>query len=236
MWQAKRADFDPKRDKNTTYDATKLFDEIKNKEVDAIIEYVRDGSSYRVVLLETMSSLTFNLAGVACPRLGRTTKDGETASKPDPFASEAKHFVEVRLLHRRVNVRIKTMRMNKTSAVFIGEIIHPKGDIATEILKRGLGHVVDWSVAVAANRTEYYAAEKSAKERKLRKWRDHKAPSGPIAEFEGSVVEIVSGDTLVVLNSKTDKEERVSLASIRTRRMGSRGRDPEPFAAEAREH
>jgi len=239
IWQDKNTlgAEDVKRNVASPSDPSALFERLRDKKVDSIIEYVRDGSSFRVqaILDEKNVSLTFNLAGIACPRLGRRARSSEESDvPPEAFSVEAKHFVEVRLLHRRIPIRIKML--SKSGGVFIGEIIHPKGDIGVEILKRGLGRVVDWSVAHVANRSAYVEAEKQAKQDKLRMWKDHVAPKGPLDTFEGRVVEIVSGDTVVVANSSTGVEERVSLSSVRTRRMGARGRDPEPFAFDAREH
>lgn len=218
---------------SSEYDAGALFQELRDKEVDAVIEYVRDGSSYRLVLVEKMLSVVFNLAGIRCPRLGRKPTNGADAVKPEPYAHEAKHFVEVRLLHRRVPVRLKML--NKSGDVFIGQIVHPKGDIGLELLKRGLARVQQWSLSFTQSPAEYVRAEKSAKTAKIRQWQNIDDTSGPIDAFTGTVVEIVSGDTIVVSNDASGVEERVSLSSIRTRRMGGRGRDHEPYALEARE-
>lgn len=55
-----------------------------------------------------------------------------------------------------------------------------------------------------------------------------------MGEFQAKVVEVVSGDTLMVTPTETvGGERRVSLSSIRCPRMG---RDPEPYAVESKEH
>jgi staphylococcal nuclease domain-containing protein 1 len=154
MWSKSRSSRMPERRKiSIVSDARKLFQEVQNKDLDAIVEYVRDGSSYRIVLVDYMVSIVFNLVGVSCPRLGRKTKEGEIMSTPEPYALEAKHFVEVRLLHRRIPVRLKMI--NKSGDMFMGEIVHPKGDIGMEILKRGLGRVLDWSLTYCSDHTLY---------------------------------------------------------------------------------
>ena len=88
MWSKIRSSSMPERRKiSIVPDARKLFREVQNKDLDAIIEYVRDGSSYRVVLVDYMFSIVFNLVGVTCPRLGRKSKEGDVLSDPEPYVS-----------------------------------------------------------------------------------------------------------------------------------------------------
>jgi hypothetical protein len=54
-------------------------------------------------------------------------------------------------------------------------------------------------------------------------------------KFTGRVVEVVSGDCLVVKDRASGVERRINLSSIRTPRMGTRDRQPEPYATEAKE-
>lgn len=49
------------------------------------------------------------------------------------------------------------------------------------------------------------------------------------------MVEVVSGDTLVVKDSGSGVERRVNLSSLRCPRVGRRDEDPEPWALEAKE-
>ena len=61
----------------------------------------------------------------------------------EPFAAQAKHFVEVRLLHRDVCVRLHTVDRNDS---FFGSIEHPAGDIRQVLLTNGLAKCSDWSI------------------------------------------------------------------------------------------
>ena len=60
------------------------------------------------------------------------------------------------------------------------------------------------------------AAERVAKEKRQRLWRDYVPPNhgGDMGEFAAKVTEIVSGDTLIVQDVATNAERRVSLASL----------------------
>ena len=54
-------------------------------------------------------------------------------------------------------------------------------------------------------------------------------------DFTGKVVEVVSGDCLVVKDSASGVERRVNLSSLRAPRMGRKGERPETYATEAKE-
>ena len=54
-------------------------------------------------------------------------------------------------------------------------------------------------------------------------------------KFTGTVVEVVSGDCLVVKDKAGGVERRINLSSIRAPRVGARDRQPEPWAIEAKE-
>jgi staphylococcal nuclease domain-containing protein 1 len=110
-----------------------------------------------------MTYLPFSLAGILCPRInaskqsqiGTTTSaDGSeatapasassSASKPEPFAVQARHFTELRLLNREVQIVMQTL--DRTGNV-LGSVLHPKGNIAVEMVKNGLAKVADRSLA-----------------------------------------------------------------------------------------
>jgi len=186
------------------------------------------------------------LSGVRSPG----TKLG-TDGKPDPklseeFAMEAQYFTESRLLQREVEVILESSSNNN----FVGSVIHPAGNIAEALLKEGMAKCVDWSFSkVTGGPEKYRAAEKSAKERKVRLWRNYTAVSTGLSakdrEFTGKVVEIINGDALMVKVGKAFK--KIHLASIRppredkeegagrTRQKGFRPLYDIPFMYEARE-
>lgn len=87
----------------------------------AIIEYVRDGSTVRCLLLPSYYHVTVQLSGVKCPGFKREADNTET---PEPFADEAKQFVEARLLQRDVKVILEGVA-NQTSGILVGTILHP---------------------------------------------------------------------------------------------------------------
>lgn len=81
--------------------------------------------------------------------------------------------------------------------------------------------------------------ERKAKQDKAGIWEGYVPPAGAAQArsdaFKGPVVEVVSGDCVVV-RDPAGKERRLHLSSIRAPRLGRRGEVPEPWALEAKEH
>lgn len=227
-------------------DTDALLAEFKGKLVPAVVEAVRDGASMRVILRPTMHILNFGLAGVQCPRMAppvaaaaaAATPAPEAASGPAPYAREAKHFTEMRLLHR--DVELKLEGVDKYGNLY-GSVVHSSGkNISVELLRSGLAKMADWSSAFtgAAARTAMRAAEKEAKAAALRVWKGYQAPVLQSArQLSAVVVEVVSGDCLVVFVPATKEEKRVYLSSLRAPRIGNaRRNEPNaPFALDAKE-
>ncbi|WKX96677.1 hypothetical protein Q1695_012816 [Nippostrongylus brasiliensis] len=188
-----------------------LVDHYKQKPVDAVVEMVRDGSTLRVMLLPSFEYITLQLSGVRAP----ATRAG-TDGKAEQFAEEAKFFVEQRLLQQDVKVVLEST----SNQNLVGSVIHPKGNIAESLLREGYAKCVDWSIGLCTGGAEKLrAAEKMAKDKKLRLWRSYQpsaasALTGDKKAFSGKVVEVVMSDALVV--RKADGSEmKIHLASVR---------------------
>ncbi|KAE8697320.1 calcium-binding mitochondrial carrier protein SCaMC-2-B-like isoform X1 [Hibiscus syriacus] len=169
---------------------------------------------------------------------------------PDPFGPEAKYFTEVRCLNREV--RIVLEGVDKFSNL-IGSVYYPEGDtakdLAMELVENGLAKYVEWSANMMEddNKRRLKSAELQAKKARLRMWTNYVPPatnSKAIRDqnFTGKVVEVVSGDCIVVADDSIPygsplAERRVNLSSIRCPKMGNPRRDEKPaaYAREARE-
>merc|ERR1711892_621556 len=221
-----------------------LVDKFAGKPVSAVVEHVRDGTTLRLFLIPDMIHVTLMMSGVRSPGTRLGPEGRPDPAQCEPFATEAHYFTESRVLQREIEVILESHNNNN----FVGSVIHPAGNIAEALLKEGMAKCVDWSIAKVTGGPEVYrAAEKSAKERKCRIWKDYK-PSAAISEkdkeFNGKVVEVVNGDALMVKAGKTVR--KIYLASIRPPRLeaedGSRNRQKGfkplydiPFMFEARE-
>ncbi|NXD45976.1 SND1 protein, partial [Copsychus sechellarum] len=192
-----------------------FVDSLHQKPVNAIIEHVRDGSVVRALLLPDYYLVTVMLSGIKCP----TFKREADAEVPEPFAAEAKFFTESRLLQRDVQIVLESCHNQN----ILGTILHPNGNITELLLKEGFARCVDWSIAVYTRGADKLrAAERFAKERKLRIWRDYVAPTANLdqkdKQFVAKVMQVLNADAIVVkLNSGDYKT--IHLSSIRPPRL-----------------
>ncbi|XP_020934292.1 staphylococcal nuclease domain-containing protein 1 [Sus scrofa] len=205
------------RDLKYTIENPRHFvDSHHQKPVNAIIEHVRDGSVVRALLLPDYYLVTVMLSGIKCPTFRREADGSET---PEPFAAEAKFFTESRLLQRDVQIILESCHNQN----ILGTILHPNGNITELLLKDGFARCVDWSIAVYTRGAEKLrAAERFAKDRRLRIWRDYVAPTANLdqkdKQFVAKVMQVLNADAIVVkLNSGDYKT--IHLSSIRPPRL-----------------
>ena len=141
--------------------------------VTCVIEYVFDGSRFRLHVTDPdlaaaglqYANFTLILGGVASPRVGNPRSDPPTES--EPFADEAKQFVEMRLLHRELKISLHGT--DKSGICAVGTVHHPRGNIGVELLKKGLARVSDWSARMMnpLDIPAFRVAENTAKVRLL---------------------------------------------------------------------
>eukprot|EP00798_Chlamydomonas_sp_ICE-L_P007216 gene7216-323_t len=163
-------------------------------------------------------------------------------SNAEPFSREAKHFSEMHALNREVTLVIEGV--DKFNNLF-GTVNVPLADGTSEslaelLIKEGLAKAVEWSLnvmTVGANKIR--ELERAAKQAKVGQWLNFvAAPTNQTKlsdQYVGKVIEIVSGDCLVVKDSVTRAERRVTLSSLRAPRMGTRDRPGENWATEAKD-
>ncbi|KAG2310062.1 hypothetical protein Bca4012_024580 [Brassica carinata] len=169
---------------------------------------------------------------------------------PDPFATEAKYFTEHRVLSR--DVRIVLEGVDKFNNL-IGSVHYSDGeavkDLGLELVENGLAKYVEWSANMMEEeaKRKLKAAELQCKKDRVKMWASYVPPatnSKAIHDqnFTGKVVEVVSGDCVVVADDAVPygspaAERRVNLSSIRCPKMGNPRREekPAPYAREARE-
>lgn len=175
----------------------------------------------------------FTLSGVQCPVFRRPADDDDKQSLSRAvFAPEAKFHTERALLHR--DALISVDGADKNGSLF-GSIVKPaEPDIGEQLLRLGLAKTLSWTLEQTRRAPALRAAEKSARDARLRVWRDYEPPTGAAAAadwrpFTGEVMEVVSGDTVLVRHPETESVVRLSLASVRAPRKGA------PLAFETRE-
>eukprot|EP01041_Mallomonas_annulata_P007052 gene7052-14351_t len=241
----------------TSATVEQLYNSKKGGVIRVVIEFIRDGASLRCLHLDSMTYLTVSLTGVLCPRLNTPKSDADPATPPvppEPFALQAKHFTELRMLNREVDLVVDGIDRSGTLLVTVK---HPKGNIAVEILKNGLGKISDLTLVLLPRElaTTLRHAETEAKEDRRCIWTTYEPPShntGIVRSFTARVVEVLSADSLSVMECppsheglegeaeaaavaelcSSGEEIRVGLSSIRGGVMVS---PDEPWARDAKE-
>lgn len=209
----------------------------------AVVEYVRDGGSMRVAIRlskeeEAPASYAYcaiSLAGLQCPG---TRRDAEGNNVPEPFAAEARFFVEIRLLNRDVMVRIEG---SDDFGNLLGTVRHPNGEIGLLLLSNGFARVNNATAQLTETPAKLRQAMKEAQTNRLRRWKDMAASTGSDGlekAYFATVEEVVSGDS-VVLQLPGGEQRRVYFASIRCLRPAGpnkgQPREEEAIALEAKE-
>lgn len=218
------------------------------KKLNGIVEYVATGSVVKVFVQDVPRSseqdlgdrmLTVSLAGVQCPGFRRA--EGEDPSVPPtamPYAKNAKFLTEVRLQNRDVAVWLQGVDRN---GMIFATVEDPtaKQTIAEELLRAGMAKTMSWSLDVSARAPALRAAERFARDKQAGVWKGFQKALANREEFSGKVIEVVSGDMLVILDDATAEAKRITLASVRASRAerGSRDRSTMPTgpAADAKE-
>ncbi|XP_050542206.1 staphylococcal nuclease domain-containing protein 1-like [Daktulosphaira vitifoliae] len=181
------------------------------KRIKAIVESVIDGSTIKLMLLPEGQMITLYLSGIKCP------------SENEEFGDEAKFFVEIRLLQKDVEITLEGVLSNNKTPSFFGTIYHPAGEIAVELVKQGFATCQNRSMKyLEGSADKLRAAERQAKEKKLRKWQNyqHTGPEIPEKEIIGTVIEIVREEALLVKTSNHDKPKKIFLSNIKPARLG----------------
>lgn len=74
-----------------------------------------------------------------CSQCPQVKQDGDS----EPYAEEARFFLESRLLQKDVEIILESTNNNN----LVGTILHPQGNIAEALLRQGFAKCVDWSLA-----------------------------------------------------------------------------------------
>lgn len=217
--------------------------------IKCVIEHIFDGSRYRCLVSDPImeaaglqyASFTLILAGVTCPRLANPRVD--PTAEDEPYADEARQFVEVRLLHRELEMTLHGT--DKSGICAVGTVHHPRGNISVELLKNGLAKMSERTVRMmkTGDVPALRFAENAAKRSNLCVWQSYEPPKlSGASEITGTVVEVLTGDTLTILESGSayddeSKLKKVSLASIRSPRVGNEkyGKPDEPYSHECKD-
>jgi staphylococcal nuclease domain-containing protein 1 len=134
----------------------------RQKRVPAIVDFVKSGSRFTVLIPRENSKLTFVLGGIRAPRSARGPQD--TA---EPFGQEAHDFANKRCMQRDVEIDVED---NDKVGGFIGTLYVNRENFAKLLVEEGLASVHAYSAEKTGNAAELFAAEQKAKEGRKGMW------------------------------------------------------------------
>jgi staphylococcal nuclease domain-containing protein 1 len=149
----------------------------RQKKVPAIVDFVRAGSRFVVLVPRENAKLTFVLSGIRTPKPAR--QSGEAA---EPFGQEAYDFANRRCMQRDVEIDVEDT--DKVGG-FIGTMYVGRENFARALVEEGLAEVHAFSAEKSGHSNELFAAEKKAKEARKGMWHDWD-PSKEAAEDESA--------------------------------------------------
>ncbi|ROT35372.1 tudor domain-containing protein [Sodiomyces alkalinus F11] len=136
----------------------------RQKKVPGIVDFVKSGSRFTVLVPREGIKLTLVLAGIRAPRAPRNTGEGG-----EPFGQEA-----LDLANRRCSQRDCELDVHDLDKVggFIGDLYINRESFAKMLVEEGLASVHTYSAEKSGNASELLPAEKRAKEARKGVWKD----------------------------------------------------------------
>lgn len=233
IWQEDQsAGETPKSAKLTAATTMKTFDKYRDQSILAIVEYVRDAGFVNVVLKDNLLKLSIRLAGISAPKIPSKAKQ-EEGEKPEPFALEARFFVERHLLHRTINLTLTAPSEVNRPGEFYGNIELAGHTLASQLLRNGYAKLVEWS-APPSELESLKKCQEEAMTKKLRLWKyitAVEAAKESKKQWTGRVREIRDGAGLIIQDSLTDESKKVLLSNVKAPRLNNN----DPYAYEVRE-
>ncbi|KAL5118680.1 hypothetical protein ACEQ8H_003357 [Pleosporales sp. CAS-2024a] len=137
----------------------------RQRKVPAVVDFVKSGSRFTVLVPRENAKLTFVLSGIRAPRSARNDQD-----KGEPFGKEAHEFANRRCQQRDVEIDVEDC--DKVGG-FIGTLYINRENFAKTLVEEGLASVHAYSAEKAGNANELFAAEQRAKDARKGLWHDY---------------------------------------------------------------
>jgi staphylococcal nuclease domain-containing protein 1 len=158
----------------------------RQRKVPAIVDFVKSGGRFTVLVPRENAKLTFVLSGIRVPRSARNPTD-----KSEPFGQEAHDFANKRTAQRDVEIDVEDT--DKVGG-FIGALYVNRENFAKLLLEEGYAQVHAYSAEKSGNANELYAAEQKAKDARKGVWQDYDPSQDEEAEaFTAGGAETTNG-------------------------------------------
>ena len=136
----------------------------RSKRVPAVVDFVKSGSRFTVLVQRENAKLTLVLGGIRAPRSARGPND-----TGEPFGQEAHDFAVKRCMQRDVEIDVDD---TDKQGGFIGTMYVNRESFAKILVEEGLASVHAYSAEKSGNANELFAAEQKAKEARRGLWHD----------------------------------------------------------------
>ena len=166
MWSPKTPAAKQYQDYSETLQKAKMEASVlqRQKKVPAVVDFVRAGSRFVVLVPRENAKLTFVLSGIRTPKPARPQGDAA-----EPFGQEAYDFANRRCMQRDVEIDVEN---TDKQGGFIGTMFVNRENFARALVEEGLAEVHAYSAELSGHGNELLAAEKKAKEAKKGMWHD----------------------------------------------------------------
>jgi staphylococcal nuclease domain-containing protein 1 len=158
----------------------------RQKKIPAIVDFVKGGARYTILIPRENLKLNFVLGGINAPKSARNTAD-----KSEPFGQEAHDLAARRLTQRDVEIDVHDI--DKVGG-FVGELFINKESFAKILVEEGFATVREFSAQKAGNATELLAAQDRAKDARKGRWVNWD-PSMDAQEEDEAPAKGTNGDT-----------------------------------------
>ena len=197
MWSGKPAKAKQYVDASETLQKAKLnlSSLQRQKKIPAIVDFVKGGSRFNILIPREGVKLNFVLGGIRAPKSARNAND-----KAEPFGQEA-HDLAVKRLNQR-DVEVDVHNIDKVGG-FIGELFVNKESFAKILVEEGYATVHEYSANQSGNSNELLAAEQRAKEARRGIWADWD-PANDVPQQE----ETTNGHDTTEVPAKREKDYR----------------------------
>ncbi|KAK4561287.1 hypothetical protein LTR86_004604 [Recurvomyces mirabilis] len=136
----------------------------KQRKVPAVVDFVKSGSRFTVLVPRENAKLTFVLGGIRAPKSARGPQD-----QGEPFGQEAHEFANKRCMQRDVEIDVED---TDKQGGFIGQLYVNRENFAKLLVEEGFAQVHAYSAERSGNANELFAAEQRAKEGRKGLWHD----------------------------------------------------------------
>ncbi|KAK1969043.1 tudor domain-containing protein [Colletotrichum sublineola] len=176
----------------------------RQKKVPAVVDFVKSGSRFTLLIPREGIKLTLVLGGIRAPRA-----PGPRGEKGEEFGQEA-----IDLANRRCNqrdVEVDIYDIDKVGG-FIGDLYINRENFAKLLVEEGLASVHAYSAEKSGNATELFAAERKAKEGRKGMW--HSWDPSQEEEEEEAPADTTTNDTPEAYENKPKDYRDVVITNI----------------------